>query len=141
MQARQNQTSRLAVEVCCRTPCPLLPLVVIQLSIHPTVRAKGRRKARGGCQGIQLLLSSSLPAPAMPPSFRYSVGVQPSPTPSASSSAAARVTTTRASKAPGLKVGSGGTNARKTLKEDVGIQDFGPPSWRTVLNRRADLGE
>jgi hypothetical protein len=30
---------------------------------------------------------------------------------------------------------------QKTDTVEVEIEDYGPPEWRTVLNRRADLGE
>ena len=39
------------------------------------------------------------------------------------------------------KAGSGGVDDSKAGMEDVNIEDFRPPEWRTVLNRRADLGE
>ena len=35
----------------------------------------------------------------------------------------------------------GGTGPGRAVAEDVGIEDFRPPEWRAVLNRRADLGE
>jgi hypothetical protein len=43
----------------------------------------------------------------------------------------------------GIKsVGSGGSKlADGEVAEQVEIEDFRPPEWRTVLNRRADLGE
>lgn len=31
-------------------------------------------------------------------------------------------------------------SVKQTLLEDIEIDDFGPPEWRTILNRRADLG-
>ena len=41
----------------------------------------------------------------------------------------------------GVKGGSGGVDESKAGIDDVDTENFRPPNWRTILNRRADLGE
>nr|XP_019008399.1 uncharacterized protein I206_06958 [Kwoniella pini CBS 10737]OCF47180.1 hypothetical protein I206_06958 [Kwoniella pini CBS 10737] len=75
----------------------------------------------------------------MPPHSRYPPGVNPyapstsSKTPISNSASSSRVVR------PTLS-GRSNVLAPKVLLDDVDIEDFHPPEWRTVLNSRVDLG-
>jgi hypothetical protein len=47
----------------------------------------------------------------------------------------------RASATKSVLGGISGSGAKGAEELEADIEDFGPPEWRTVLNRRADLGE
>lgn len=68
----------------------------------------------------------------MPVPLRYPPGVQPPN----------RGPLARGSRSSISKPGSSSSSqpVKQTLLEDIEVEDSGPPKWRTVLNRRADLG-
>jgi hypothetical protein len=84
--------------------------------------------------------SSSSARLSMPPS-RYTGAAQSSSTVSSAYPRSGPVSKTR--RPSSIKsVGSGGSKlADGEVADQVEIEDFRPPEWRTVLNRRADLGE